>query len=90
MFRKEAVENHSKIDICTYIYTYIGGPHGVMLIIEGNGHGYASSNLRCRIDVMTLSNLMIASCDAGPLGNAQHPFIAIAPWSTVARRGSIW
>ena len=28
--------------------------------------------------------------DSGALGNAEQPFIAIAPSSTLARRGSTW
>ena len=31
-----------------------------------------------------------SSGNAGDLGNAEHPFIAIAPRSTLARRGSTW
>ena len=28
--------------------------------------------------------------DGEVLGNTEHPFIAIAPWSTLARRSSTW
>ena len=31
-----------------------------------------------------------ASSDAEDLGNAEHPFIANAPWSALARNGSTW
>ena len=39
---------------------------------------------------MTLNNLMVCSSNAGALGNAEYPFIAIAPRSTLARCGSTW
>ena len=32
----------------------------------------------------------ISFSDAGALRNAEHPFIAIAPRSTLARSGSTW
>ena len=38
---------------------------------------------------MTLINLMVNYCNAGALGNANHPFIAITPRSTLARSESI-
>ena len=39
---------------------------------------------------MTPNNLMVVSSNVGALENAVHPFIAIAPRSTLARRGCTW
>ena len=39
---------------------------------------------------MTLKIWWWGSSDAGALGNADYPFIAIAPRSTLARSGSTW
>ena len=30
------------------------------------------------------------SCNSGALGNAEHPFIATAPWSSLVQCGSTW
>ena len=35
-------------------------------------------------------NRTVLTSNAGALGDAEHPFIAIAPKSTLARRGSTW
>ena len=39
---------------------------------------------------MTLNSLLQGSTYAGALGKAEHPFIAIAPRSTLAQNGSSW
>ena len=39
---------------------------------------------------MRLNNLMVSSSNSGALGNTENPLIAIAPGSTLARRGSTW
>ena len=39
---------------------------------------------------MTLNNLMVRFQQCWGLGNTEYPFIAIAPRSTLARRGSTW
>ena len=39
---------------------------------------------------MTLNNLMVRFQQCWALGNAEYPFIAIAPRSTLAQSGSTW
>ena len=42
------------------------------------------------MSVLDMTLNWLGSSDAGALGNAEHPFIAIAPRSTLARSGSTW
>ena len=69
---------HTHTHIYIYIYIYIYLPSRL---------GLQKTPLTSVLD-MTVNNMMVRFQKCWSLGNAEYPFIAITPMSTLARNGS--